>query len=64
MSGSGWHQLARESGQKVENPADMVRPTTIARFEPRDRTLTLEEIGLMYQYIERIGSRIRSTIFL
>ncbi|SFK48424.1 Integrase [Sphingomonas sp. NFR04] len=47
---------AIERGQKVENPAELVRPTTIARFEPRDRALTPEEIGLMYQYIERIGT--------
>ncbi|PRC93062.1 tyrosine-type recombinase/integrase [Solimicrobium silvestre] len=47
---------AIERGQKVENPADMVRPTTIAKFEPRDRALTPEEIGLMYQYMERIGT--------
>lgn len=43
-----------ERGQKVENPADLVRPTTIVKFEPRDRALTPEEIGLMYQYMERV----------
>ena len=47
---------AIERGQKVENPAELVRPTSIARFEPRDRALTPEEIGLMYQYIERVGT--------
>ncbi|MGV6904238.1 MULTISPECIES: tyrosine-type recombinase/integrase [unclassified Brucella] len=47
---------AIERGQKVENPADLVRPSTIAKFEPRDRALTPEEIGLMYQYMERIGT--------
>ncbi|MBL1627270.1 integrase, partial [Klebsiella pneumoniae] len=39
---------AIERGQKVENPADLVRPSTIAKFEPRDRALTPDEIGLMY----------------
>ncbi|AIB25754.1 hypothetical protein P035_01700 [Brucella suis 06-988-1656] len=47
---------AIERGQKIENPADLVRPSTIAKFEPRDRALTPEEIGLMYQYMERIGT--------
>lgn len=47
---------AIERGQKVENPADLVRPSAIATFEPRDRALTPGEIGLMYQYIERIGT--------
>ncbi|WP_027793637.1 tyrosine-type recombinase/integrase [Paraburkholderia acidipaludis] len=47
---------AVERGQRVENPAELVRPASIAKFEPRDRALTPEEIGLMYQYMERIGT--------
>ena len=45
-----------ERGQKVENPADLVRPASIARFEPRNRALAPVEIGLTYQYTERIGT--------
>ncbi|WP_425290057.1 tyrosine-type recombinase/integrase [Shewanella algae] len=40
---------AMERGQKVENHADHVRPNSIARFQPRDRSLTPEEIGVMYK---------------
>jgi integrase len=47
---------AKERGQKVENPALLVRPTAIATFEPRDRSLLPEEIGLMYRYMDRIGT--------
>ena len=47
---------AIDRGQKVENPALMVRPTSIARFEPRDRALSPAEIGLMYQYLDRVGT--------
>lgn len=47
---------AIERGQKVENPAKMVRPASIARFEPRDRALTPAEIGLMYQYMGKVGT--------
>lgn len=47
---------AIERGQKVDNPADLVRPASIAKFEPRDRVLTPEEIKLMYQYMGRIGT--------
>src|SRR5690606_2807831 len=47
---------AIERGQKVENPAEQVRPASIARFEPRDRALSPEEIGWMYQYMERVGT--------
>ncbi|MDM1717455.1 tyrosine-type recombinase/integrase [Thiopseudomonas alkaliphila] len=50
------YRWAIERGQKVENPADLVRPSSIAKFEPRDRTLSPEEIKLMYQYLERIGT--------
>ena len=47
---------AIERGVKVANPADLVRPHTIAKFEPRDRALTPDEIRLMYVYLERIGT--------
>lgn len=53
------HQVYRwaiERGQKVENPAELVRPASIARFEPRDRALTPDEIASMYQYLERVGT--------
>lgn len=43
-------------GQQVANPADLVPPTSIARFEPRERALEPAEIKLFYRYIERIGT--------
>jgi integrase len=50
------YRWASERGQDVENPADRVRPAAIAKFLPRDRALTQEEIGLMYQYLERVST--------
>jgi len=50
------YRWAIERGQKVDNPAELVRPASIARFEPRDRTLTPDEIGLMYRYMEKVGT--------
>lgn len=50
------YRWAIERGQKVENPADLVRPASIAKFEPRDRSLTPGEIGLMYRYLEKVGT--------
>lgn len=47
---------AIERGQKVENPAELVKPASIAKFEPRDRTLSPAEIGLMYRYMEKVGT--------
>lgn len=48
------YRWAIERGQMVENPAGLVRPAGTAKFEPRDRALTLVEIGLMYRYMERV----------
>ncbi|MEW5756427.1 MAG: tyrosine-type recombinase/integrase [Pseudomonadota bacterium] len=50
------YRWAIERGQKVENPAEMVRPASIARFEPRDRALAPSEIGLMFRYMDRVGT--------
>ena len=60
------YRWAIELGQKVDNPADLVRPASIAKFEPRDRALTPVEIGLMYRYTKRVGttSSIRAAVTL
>lgn len=50
------YRWANERGVKVDNPADLVRPNSIAKFEPRDRALTPEEIGVLYAYLPRIGT--------
>lgn len=50
------YRWANERGMRVENPADLVRPNSIAKFEPRDRALSPVEIKLMYEYLERIGT--------
>lgn len=47
---------AQERGQDVKNPADMVRPKTIARFQPRERALSPDEIGLMYEYLDKVSA--------
>jgi hypothetical protein len=49
-------RYARDRGQKVANPADDVRPSSIARFQPRDRALSAEEIGVVFRYLERIAA--------
>lgn len=49
-------RYARDRGQKLPNPADEVRPSSIARFQPRDRALSGEEIGLLYRYLERVAT--------
>lgn len=48
-------EYARQRGIEVENPADKVVPSSIARFVPRDRSLTPAEIQLVYQFIEHVS---------
>src|SRR5690606_37166515 len=50
------YRSAADRGQNDEHPADLERPESTARREPRDRALTPGEIGLMYQYMERVGT--------
>lgn len=50
------YEWARLKGQKVANPAKEVRPSSIATFEARDRSLSPEEIGLLYKYLERVAT--------
>lgn len=47
---------ANERGQNEINPADMVRPRTIAIFQPRERALSPDEIGLMYEYLDKVAA--------
>lgn len=41
-------------GAKVANPADEVKPASIATLAPRDRTLTPTEIRIVYEQLDRI----------
>jgi integrase len=49
-------RYARDRGEKVDNPADEVRPSSIARFQPRDRSLTGEEVGVVFRYLEHVST--------
>lgn len=48
-------EYARQRGIDVENPADRVTPSSIARFVARDRSLSPPEIRLLYQFIEHVS---------
>jgi integrase len=50
------YRYASDKGHRYENPADSIRPTSIAKFEPRERALTPDEIGVMYKYIEHVST--------
>lgn len=40
-------------GVELPNPADKVRPSSIAKFKPRDRALSGEEIGIFFRQLEK-----------
>lgn len=50
------YRWANERGQHVDNPADLVRPAAIAKFAPRERSLSPDEIGLMYEYLDKVSA--------
>ncbi|MFT4253326.1 MAG: tyrosine-type recombinase/integrase [Caulobacter sp.] len=45
---------ARMNGEKVQNPANDVRPSSIATFVPRERSLSPKEIRIMYPLLEKV----------
>jgi len=50
------YRYADARGERHSNPAEGVRPTSIATFVPRDRALAPSEIKQFYNYLERINS--------
>lgn len=50
------YRFALDKGHRHENPADLIRPTSIAKFEPRERSLSPEEIKVMYHYLEHVST--------
>ncbi|MBC7624473.1 MAG: tyrosine-type recombinase/integrase [Aeromicrobium sp.] len=49
-------RYAIERGHKYENPGLLVRPSSIAVFQARDRALTPGEIALLYEYLEHVAT--------
>ena len=47
---------AQGSGVSIANPADAVRASAVARFEPRDRALTPEEIRTFFAALEQVAA--------
>lgn len=50
------YRWAADRGERVQNPADEVRPSSIATFQPKERALTPGEIRLMYRYLDVVGT--------
>lgn len=47
------YRFVQARGLKVDNPAEAIRPSAIARFKPRDRALTPGEVHVFFKALER-----------
>jgi len=47
------YRFVQARGLKVDNPAEAIRPSAIARFKPRDRALTPAEIHVFFKALEK-----------
>lgn len=47
------YRYAADKGHKYVNPADSIKPTSIATFKPRERSLSAEEIRILFEYVEK-----------
>lgn len=50
------YRYATDKGHHIANPADLVRPTSIAKFQPRERALASSEIKTMYEYLDKVSA--------
>ncbi|EFI3688989.1 tyrosine-type recombinase/integrase [Escherichia coli] len=53
---SSVYRHANDRGHGLCNPAADIKPSSIAIFKPRERTLTPEEIGLFFRTLDAIGA--------
>ncbi|EEY5920292.1 tyrosine-type recombinase/integrase [Escherichia coli] len=53
---SSVYRHANDRGHGLFNPAADIKPSSIAIFKPRERTLTPEEIGLFFRTLDSIGA--------
>lgn len=47
------YRYAADKGHKYLNPADSIKPTSIAKFKPRERALSAGEISVLFEYLEK-----------
>ncbi|EFD9537859.1 TPA: tyrosine-type recombinase/integrase [Escherichia coli] len=53
---SSVYRHTNDRGHGLFNPAADIKPSSIAIFKPRERTLTPEEIGLFFRTLDAIGA--------
>lgn len=53
---SSVYRHANDRGHGLFNPAADIKPSSIAMFKPRDRTLQPEEIGVFFRALDNVGA--------
>lgn len=53
---SSVYRYANDRGHGLFNPAADIKPSSIATFKPRERTLGAEEIGLFFRSLDDVGA--------
>lgn len=53
---SSVYRYANDRGHALFNPAADIKPSSIAIFRPRERTLSPEEIGIFFRALDDIGA--------
>ncbi|ECA0163991.1 tyrosine-type recombinase/integrase [Salmonella enterica subsp. enterica] len=53
---SSVYRYANDRGHGLFNPAADIKPSSIAMFKPRERTLSPEEIGIFFRALDGVGA--------
>ncbi len=49
-------QYANDHGERFGNPAEEIKASSIATFQPRDRALNPKEIAVFFRYLDKVGA--------
>lgn len=49
-------RFVKDRGVKIENPAEAIRASAIAKFKPRERALSPDEIRLFFNCLDGVGT--------
>ncbi|PRV00016.1 tyrosine-type recombinase/integrase [Salmonella enterica] len=53
---SSVYRYANDRGHGLFNPAADIKPSSIAMFKPRERTLSPEEVGIFFRALDDVGA--------
>ena len=50
------YRFVKARGLAIDNPAEAIRPSAIARFKVRDRALSQSEIRVLFDALEQVAT--------